>query len=1096
MADDLPDGLSMAPPAQANQLPDGLSLAPPQPAVQPGFQNLPAVAPPHNDPVADRMFTGTVAGRMLDAIGQGARQGWGTDQIGPSEDSLRQIGLGIDPGRKDWWNPIKSINENIIRPLAVGALGAFDLAGHAFSAAVGGVSGAAASALIEAGARPDGNINNMNDYQQTVERGTQDFSEFLNMAALVSGMSETGIPRAAASGRTVSASEASRAAEETAPPIGTPPNVGPNLGETTTGKPTTPPTSETVLPQSAPLADKAGNLNLNYINTPDDVKQLLVATADKADDFNQERGFYSDNTNAKTSSDAEAILAKATTDVTTGIPDFMTNLQNGQVFTKAEDTAARMWITQTGAETQRLAKVAATTGQQTDVDAYVTMEQRLKLAMGIDNQSAAEVARMQQARQIPVGEREGLGEGVADAVQKLEENETLDPMARAKIIAQMDTPQQAAAFLNDSRKANWKDMGLEFVMNNFLSGPITHKAYVISNAINTMLRVGVETPVAALIGKMRGRMTDPGEIAAMQAERAGLADRLAESTSSQGRPMSAADAVTAQSRISDIDSKLSDTVPVLPAEVGARIVGALRGSRDAIVNWPKLKAAFKDMDPKSAAQAFGDGPVFQSLKSGEAGLLPGEKPYTPGGGGAPPTFVRNAIPGPLGTVIRIPSRVIGGIHTFQKVAGYTEAMNGLAYRQASIEGLEGSDLTNRVTQLLAKPDPDMMATARNQAAYSSLMAEPGEFGQAFENLANVNHGTKMVITFARVANNIIKQGLIERTPVGLISEKLRDDLSGLNGEAVQNTAAARMAVGTTIALGVTGLALSGHATGPYPSDPNERRFDHDLLGQPAYSVKIGNWWIADRHLGPIGPIIATGANLGHAALQAKDGDLMDGASVFAVSQAKYALEESPLDGMANLMEAVDDPDRKGKSYLSQTLTSALLPFSSFTSQTAHAIDPYLRQVNNLTQAAASKEPFLSQTLTPRIDVFGQPVQAGDDMGQRYANDPLVGELKRLSLFPAMPDKSVFQVKLNDQQYTNYMSMAGTNFYSIANEQMQNPDWNSYTDFERYEYLDKSLAAARKMARDGMAMAYPDLIDQSAQQKQDLVDGVTKPGKRK
>jgi hypothetical protein len=1063
----IPEGLK---PVDEPKVPQGLSPVPDETAVTPaGLSPVPSdmPAPPHNDPVADRLHDSTTpVGKLMDAIGQGAKYGWGGN-VGPSEEFMRSIGLGIDTNRADWWNPIKAVNETIIRPLAQSALTTLDVASRVPQAAIGGAAGF--GAFIR---NPDASEKDIGNDAENATDSANDYlshSPFFADAPLAMGVTEAGIPRRALPGTAakIDTAEVRGVASQEAVEASQPPARA--MAEEFRG----PASASAPIPDETPMIDKAGNLNLNYINTPEDVKNVLRATAAKAGQFMQERGMFGDTSNAKTFSDAQDILANATHDVTTGIPDFMAHLQYGDNFDRATSAASRMWIEQAASETAKLAKVATQSGKSEDMVNFVTAEQRTRLAMGIDNQSAAEVARIQQARQIKVGEGGEFDPDMTAAIKELDERNGLSPEERAKILSTLDTPQQVAQFLNDSRKANWKDMMLEYVVNNFLSGPITHTYYTVSGILATGLRIG-ETAVASQIGKLRGSQMDAAEFSALNDERAGLMDRFNEANSTQGRPLTAIEAQTMHDRMAEIQQTLKDKTPVMPGEAAARFFGALKGSKDGI------KAA------------------WAALKSGEAGLLPGEKPYVPGEGGSPPTFVRNSIPGPLGTVIRIPTRVIGGIHTFQKVMGYTESMNALAYRQAASEGLEGDALTARVTGILSQPSSEMMEAARDEAKYASLMGEPGKFGQAVENLANVNHGTKLVITFARVTNNILSQGLLERTPIGLLSPTIRADLAGESGLAKQNTAIARMAVGSSIGLGVAGLAIAGHATGAAPSDPAQRNFDHDLLGRPAYSVQIGNWWIADRHLGPVGPIIATGANLAAAAKVAVDRDLLDGASYFATAMGKYALEESPMDGLHNTMEAIDDSDRKGPTFMHQALTSMFVPFSSAQSQIAHAVDPNLRQTNTLLETWASKTPFIGQDVPPKIDVFGQPVMSGQNMGAQYAQDPVVSEMKALSLFPGLPLKTAFGVKLTEEQYNKYAALAGSTFHLMASNAVGDEKWNTYTPYQRYTMLDKLLVASREQARAALALEYlgPEgIIAQSAQQKQNIVNGVVPPNPR-
>ena len=92
-------------------------------------------------------------GRVLDAFGHGAAQGWGTDDLGWSDEvtsAMRKAGIYPD-AEKGQSGIVKAFNEAILRPLATPVVTAAELAARATSALFGGYQAATAQAGEEIG---------------------------------------------------------------------------------------------------------------------------------------------------------------------------------------------------------------------------------------------------------------------------------------------------------------------------------------------------------------------------------------------------------------------------------------------------------------------------------------------------------------------------------------------------------------------------------------------------------------------------------------------------------------------------------------------------------------------------------------------------------------------------------------------------------------------------------------------------------------------------------------------------------------------------------------------------------------------------------
>ena len=224
---------------------------------------------------------------------------------------------------------------------------------------------------------------------------------------------------------------------------------------------------------------------------------------------------------------------------------------------------------------------------------------------------------------------------------------------------------------------------------------------------------------------------------------------------------------------------------------------------------------------------------------------------------------------PLGHLARFPSRNVAAIHSGFRAMNYSMEINALAYRQAAEEGLTGTALATRTAELRQNPPEEMMDAARGRATDLTLMGQGGKITQALQRLTNTTVNVpglgetavlKFVDPFVHIAGNIMNQALLQRTPIGLLSTEIRADLAGKNGNIAQDTAMAKMLVGTALAVTFGGLAAQGLISGSGPADPKTAAMWR-LAGNQTYSVRIGDMWYGVHRLGPMGLLMGVAADL-------------------------------------------------------------------------------------------------------------------------------------------------------------------------------------------------------------------------------------------
>lgn len=1012
------------------------------------------VSPP--DPVNDKIFQQTQAGATLSKIDSWMGLGWTTmpgeamfkaasnawndpGDLGLSPETvegLRQKGLfeNYAKNETDWG---KAVTEAVLKPAAIVGDAAF----RAVNAVATGVLAFGSGLLNEA----ESKLGAAKESSETVAHGAEDFTNYLYITA---GFAADGMPnvinKASAAEKTAAPAEAATASEKAAPQ-----------------SVVIPVAKDTVIP------DKAGNINLNNLILPKDAKNAIWQTAEDnggANSFlDQRRGTVS---HSQTIEDGQKLVDQSAA----GIPEWLANWPVGKAPNNAESTAARTLLAQSSMAVVKAAKLAQESGAESDALAWEEANRQHVLIQRTVSGMAAEAGRGLNAFGIKVS-----GGEEAEALAQLE-NKGLTREDLLATQAGMESGQQAVKLLEDVKKPSFADMGIYYIMNNYLSGPITHAAYAASYFAQSFIRAGIETPMASAIGAVQrklGRGIGADAINSLAAEKQTLVSRIADAENG-GKFLKVADREVMKDRIAAIDRVVKSKATVMPKETAARFYGMGQGALDATVA------------------------TWKSLKSGVFGKLPGEgdmpftnrNPIVAFGKGLQNPVLSSIVQG-VGHIDGIPMRVVGAIHTFQKFFTYSESMNALAYRQSALEGLKGSigntatALGSRMAELKNNPSTKMMQTAVDEAKYSALMGEPGNAGKKFEEWAHSNVYTRALVPFSRVMNNINSQVFLERNPIfGWLSKSVREDIMGKNGNVPQALAISKMGTGTIVLTGAATLAGHGYITGAPADDPKERDYNF-LAGNPPYSVRFGDTNIPMRFFGIPGRVLAIGADL-HNASQAFAAEGIDAAIGKAAHDiGNNVLSESGFRGIAELYQAVNDYKRYGKQYAQNTLASALMPMSIGQGQISRFNDPIMRQAHGIVETLQSRTPGLSTQRVPKIDIFGNPLQrSGDhDWAQK---DPVMQALHQLEIYPGTVGQRLSNQALTEQQWADYATKAGKLFYLNAENKVNDPSWGKMDADEQANIIWETIDDSRRQAQAYMHMTYPNLAKDAGKQALDNV----------
>jgi hypothetical protein len=660
--------------------------------------------------------------------------------------------------------------------------------------------------------------------------------------------------------------------------------------------------------------------------------------------------------------------------------------------------------------------------------------------------------------------------------------------AMAKLGKNLDSDYKISKFLRDTAKRSAGRMLTEYWINGLISGIATHTTYVIGNQILSALKIGPETLAAALIGGAHERFGREGERvyvgevgqnfaeyfrslpkaaqAAIEAFRTGQTTLLPGESARPLLPFSG-DQLPARLRI----AQTITNTDVRWSEAQGDAFSLFRGMKDGLIATGKLLAS-----------------------GGEAGAPLVGFNYSPLGQ-IPDVAYRGVTVLPVGTAARLPSRAIAAIHSFFRASGYSIENNAKAFRQAKAEGRTGTDFDARVAQLRQDPSAESMTASTGVANDLTLMGNGKEFVTRLSRLTNwtpvlpgLGETTvlKFIDPFVHIAANIIDQSIVQRTPIGLLSSELRADLLGRNGNIAQDTASAKMLVGSALALTFGGLAAEGLMSGSGPSDPTKAAMWR-LAGNQAHSIRIGDTWYDVHRLGPLGMLGGIAADMYDVAHVASKGDLLQAGSMLQHALTQNVLDESFMRGPAELIQAIEDPGRYGERYI-QNFLSSFVPYSVGLSQIDRATDPYSRQARSVMDAIKQKIPGQSETLFPRRDVWGESMPNHDALvakgltaiyESQMSRDPVNQALVQLGMGVAPVPRSILNVKLNDQQYDDFARVAGRLTKMRLDAIVRSPDWATFDPQTKRQTVEAIVKMNRQAARGLMQAKYPSIPAQAA-----------------
>lgn len=356
---------------------------------------------------------------------------------------------------------------------------------------------------------------------------------------------------------------------------------------------------------------------------------------------------------------------------------------------------------------------------------------------------------------------------------------------------------------------------------------------------------------------------------------------------------------------------------------------------------------------------------------------------------APEVFGGKMLPNMVG-------RSLEAADEFFRTIGFSTELYGQAYQQATKKGLQGAALADEVARIVADPSVELIKAAKDKGANLVFRQKPGKLQGGFKaareglnsvgttvadtlvnkakhplahGLANMPYGD-FIMPFIETPANIMKAG-IEMTPVGAVK-------GAMTGGREGTQMVYKSAVGTAMLAYAAKLAVEGRLTGAAPSDPAQR--DQFWAERIPNAVKIGDKWVSYQQFAPIAMPLSLIANAFETYKQGGDVGIGD----IIAKTANSTLNQSYLEGMFSLVEAINNSDQAGGRWAGRMMTG-FIPGAGLLRNTRNAIDPTIRNPKGAVETVKAALPGLSKTVSPRVDYAGDEAKLRGNTVSRFIN---------------------------------------------------------------------------------------------------------------
>ena len=474
----------------------------------------------------------------------------------------------------------------------------------------------------------------------------------------------------------------------------------------------------------------------------------------------------------------------------------------------------------------------------------------------------------------------------------------------------------------------------------------------------------------------------------------------------------------------------------------------------------------------------------------------------------------------------------GGLYSLKNI----RMRGALEGRRAGINGVE---LEEYITNYVAKNYDENKS---NLAQYAYGWAEEvtftkrgaeGTYQRSIEKLVRDHPSLRLVMPFVTTPTNIVKffgqrafgaigyvegalRGFDRNAPIEKLAPELTKAKFQITKELyssdpfVRAQAEGKVAMGVSVMATAVGLWSSGSITGQGPSDEKERILKQATGWQP-YSLRFkmpGSdkyQYVSYQRFDPLATFLGIVADFSDKVTEDKVGSkdwINFMGSAIGTALSKNITSKSYLTGIEQIMDAINQPDRKMSQFISTRLGSLVVP--SLVSQVVPSGDPVMREARTFLDMFTKRIPGLSNKLEPKRNILGEPIKRQDAIGPDFISplfyseqkkDRVMDELANLRYSFSMPpvvesggvDLSKYRNGQGQTAYDRYIELTGQvklgnkDLRQALNKLVTSPQYLALPaeqveglDSPRVNELKKVIGKYRATAKEKMLKEYPEL----------------------
>lgn len=397
------------------------------------------------------------------------------------------------------------------------------------------------------------------------------------------------------------------------------------------------------------------------------------------------------------------------------------------------------------------------------------------------------------------------------------------------------------------------------------------------------------------------------------------------------------------------------------------------------------------------------------------------------------------------------------------------SLQSQAVAESINKGLKGSEAKKFIQNLVENPTDEMLRYAVNDAEMAVFQNDTmlSKIAKAAQNIP----GGQFVVPFGKTPSAVAMQ-MVNYSPIGIAKTIVQNIGKGRFDQRMLAQGLARGITGTAVMYMGSQLYKNDMMNLSLPTGEKEQKL-WQAEGRTPNSIKIGGKWRNANTLGPIGMALLVGGGF--------EQGLKDTGSPFkalvqsVASGAKSLTDQTFLQGLSAILDALNDPSRFVQGYFANTIASVV---PTLVGDLAKGFDTVERRSPGILDRVKAKIPGLRQTLEPQVTNLGQyRVKGGNwietlidpSRPSNILTTPVTDELRRMTdvgynVSPTqLGDKNGYAV-LTPKQNTELWKKSGELIDSKLGNLIKLDQYKKLSDEKKAKIIEEVVSTSKVMAR--------------------------------